>query len=81
MTNRITEKTLMPVSLVIVLVVLAASISKVRSDTIENAANIERIDTVEIKRIELKADAIQKIDRRLSRIEGALGIKPRNDEE
>lgn len=65
-TLRITEKTLMPISLVIVLIVLAASVTSVRSETITNSK--------EVMRLRNRMKVLTSIDERLSHLEGALHL-------
>jgi hypothetical protein len=70
--KRISEATALPISLVIVLLGVAAWVSSLKSDTKTNADDIARVEAQEEQYIKV----IQRINERLSRIEGKLGIQP-----
>jgi len=72
---KISEETLLPISLVIVLVGGVFWLSSAYSQITANAADIADIKD---ERVELTT-VISRIDRRLSRIEGRLKIKGRED--
>lgn len=71
--NKISKETLIPISLVITIVIVTVWLSQTHFTTKANAKDI----------IEVKKDIkiIRRIDRRLSRIEGKLNIKPTTNEE
>ena len=70
--KRITEQTLVPISLVIVILGVAVWVSTIKSDTKANADDIERIEKEQKEYVR----TVRRIDERLSRIEGKVGVPP-----
>jgi hypothetical protein len=69
--GKITESTLVPISLVLVLIGATAWASAIHTDVVRAGESIKQLEGKQDEYIR----TIQKIDERLSRIEGQLGLK------
>lgn len=69
--KEITEKTLIPISLMITIVLVAIWVSEVKSSADSSKADIQELKLEQRDRNK----TLRSIDERLSRIEGRLGVK------